>query len=154
MLWQKFGGSSGISANNTSVTTANSSAAQSSQAAAAAQGINPTMNANQAANIANQVYTAGLNASSPSAMITMNNALEQVNNIADLNLVIQAFGTKQVPSGDITSWYNTCLSLGINCTSVGLGDFVRLLYAAYDPSGQYLQSLNQFLSETGINYTF
>jgi hypothetical protein len=152
-LWQKFG-QSGNAANNATVNTANTNAAAASAAAASAAGINPTMNANQAANIANQVYTTGVAASGPMDLSTINNAITQVNNIADLNLVISAFGTKSIPSGDITSWTNMCLSLGINCTSVGLADFVRVVFAAYDPTGQYLENLNTYMSEQGINYTF
>jgi zona occludens toxin (predicted ATPase) len=154
VLYQKFGGPSGAAANDKTINTANSDAAAASTAAAAAAGITPTMNANQAANIANQVYTTGVAASGPSDLSTIINNIDQVNNIADLNLVISAFGTKSIPSGNITSWTNMCLSLGINCTSVGLADFVRVVFAAYDPTGQYLETLNGYMSAQGINYTF
>jgi hypothetical protein len=145
---------SGSGANNQGTTDANASAASQAAAQAAAQGIKATLSPNEAASIANSVYSLGVNASDTSALSQITNLLSQVNNIADLNAIIAAFGTKKIPSGDITAWYNTCLSLGVNCTSVGLGTFIDSVYQAYDPSGGYLSNLNQFLQDQGINYSF
>lgn len=159
LLYQFFkpGGflSTGAGNNNSSVSTANSSAATQTAQQLAAQGIKPTITADSAANVANQVYTAGLNATDASACITINNLLTgAINNAADLNLIVSAFGTKSIPAGNVTAWYNTCLSLGLNCTSVGLGDFVHSIYGAYDSSGQYLSALDDFLTAQGISYQF
>lgn len=161
LLYQLFkpGGllnlSTGSGANNSGTTAANAAAATSTAAQLSSQGINPTITADAAANVANQVYTTGLNASDSSACVTINNLLTgSINNAADLNLIISAFGTKNVPSGSITAWYNTCLSLGINCTAVGLGDFVHLIYSAYDTTGQYLSNLDSFLTAQNITYQF
>lgn len=154
VLYQKFGGASGTTANNTGTASANTSAAAASAAAAAAAGINPTMNANQLANIANQVYGIGVAASGPNDLASMNNALTQVNNIADLNGVISAFGNKQMPADSVSQYAGLCMNFGINCTTVGLGDWVRVIYAAYDSTGQYLATLNNYMSNQGINYTF
>lgn len=145
---------SGNSANNAATTDANAAASSASNAAAAAAGIQPTLNANELANIANQVYSLGKNASSISDLSAINDQLTQCNNIADLNGVITAFGTRNIPSGDVTSSFSLCFSLGIGCTSVGLAAFVHTLYAAYDPSGSELQTLNGYFSSQGINYTF
>jgi hypothetical protein len=145
---------SGNSANNSSTTAANQTAAQQSQAQAAATGITATLNANEMANIANQVYSIGKSASGISDLQAITAQLDQCNNIADLNGVISAFGSKNIPSGDVTSSTNLCFSLGIGCTSVGLATFVSTIYAAYDPTGGELETLNGYFSSQGINYTF
>lgn len=145
---------SGNSANNSGTTAANQTAAQQSNAQAAAAGIQPTLNANEMANIANQVYSLGKSASGISDLQAITQQLDQVNNIADLNGVIEAFGTKNIPSGDVTSSFNLCFSLGIGCTAVGLATFVNTIYSAYDPSGGELETLNSYFSSQGINYSF
>lgn len=145
---------SGNSANNQATTTANQSAAIQSQQQASAAGIQPTLNANELANIANQVYSLGKSASGIGDLQSINDQLTQCNNIADLNGVISAFGTRNIPSGDVTSSFNVCFSLGIGCTSVGLATFVRTIYMAYDPSGGELETLNGYFADQGINYTF
>lgn len=145
---------SGNSKNNSATESANQSAAQQAQQQAADAGIQPTLNANELANIANQVYSLGKNATGIGDLQQITQQLIQVNNIADLNGVIAAFGTKSIPSGDVTSSLNLCFSLGIGCTSVGLATFVETIYAAYDPTGQELESLNSYFSSSGINYTF
>lgn len=153
-LLNKFFGPSGSSQNNQVTTSANTSAASQSQQLASSQGITQTLTPNEAAAIANEVYSLGISAQDSSALYQINSQLDQVNNIADLNAVISAFGTKQIPSGNITSWSNTCLSLGLNCQAVGLGAFVDIVYAAYDSSGNELNILNQYLRDQGINYQF
>jgi hypothetical protein len=161
LLYQLFktGGilnlTSGGGANNTGTTAANSAAATATAQQLAAQGVVATITPNQAASVANQIYTVGLAASDSSACVTINNLLTgSINNGADLNAIISAFGTKNIPSGNVTSWYNTCISLGINCTAVGLGAFISAIYGAYDTSGQYLSNLDSYLTEQGINYQF
>ena len=161
LLYQLFksGGllnlTSGGGANNTGTTAANTAAAQTTAAQLAAQGVVATITADQAASVANQIYTTGLGASDSSACITINNLLTgAVTNTADLNMIISAFGTKNIPSGNVTAWYNTCISLGINCTAVGLGGFISAIYGAYDTTGQYLQNLDSFLSDQGVNFQF
>lgn len=145
---------SGNSANNAATTTANQTAAQQAQAQATAAGIQPTLNANEIAAIANEVYTAGKNAASATDLEAITQNLTQCNNIADLNGVIAAFGTKSIPSGDVTSNLNLCFSLGIGCISVGLDTFVVTIYTAYDPTGQSLENLNSYFTSQGINYQF
>jgi hypothetical protein len=146
---------SGGGANNSGTAATNAAAAQTTANQLAAQGVSPTITATQAASVANTIYTTGLNATDSSACIAINNALTgAVNNAADLNMIIAAFGTKNIPSGNVTSWYNTCISLGINCTAAGLGTFITAIYGAYDTTGQYLQNLDGFLDDQGINYQF
>lgn len=161
LLYQLFksGGllslTSGGGANNTGTAAANTAAAQATAAQLAAQGVVATITADQAASVANQIYTTGLGASDSSACITINNLLtDAITNTADLNMIISAFGTKNIPSGSVTAWYNTCISLGINCTAVGLGGFISAIYGAYDTTGQYLQNLDSFLSDQGVKFQF
>lgn len=145
---------SGNSANNSTTATANTTAAAQSQQQAAAAGIQPTLNANEMANIANQVYSLGKSASSVNDLENITSQLVQCNNLADFNGVVAAFGNKSIPSGDVTSSLNICFSLGIGCISVGLGTFVTTIYNAYDPTGAELQNLNQAMTAIGVNYQF
>jgi hypothetical protein len=157
LLLNKLGNilpSSAQGANNQGTTDANTQAAAASASQTAAQGVSATLTPNQMAGIANDVNNLGIAASGPNDLGSINSTLDQVNNIADLNGVIAAFGTKKIPAGDITAWYNTCLSLGINCTAVGLGAFIQAVYAAYDSTGNYLNTLNNYLYDQGINYQF
>jgi hypothetical protein len=161
LLYQLFksGGllnlTSGGGANNTGTAATNTAAAQATAAQLAAKGVVATITADQAASVANQIYTTGLGASDSSACITINNLLTgAITNAADLNMIISAFGTKNIPSGNVTSWYNTCISLGINCTAVGLGGFISAIYGAYDTTGQYLQNLDSFLTAQNVNFQF
>jgi hypothetical protein len=156
LIAQKLGlfSQSGGAANNKSTTDANTSASAASTAAAAAAGVKATINDNEAANIANQVYGIGTTASTMTDLYTITQQLTQVNNVQDLNMVISAFGTKQMPSGNISNWTGACTLLGISCTSVGLGDWVRVIYQSIDPTGQALSNLDSYFSEQGINYSF
>jgi hypothetical protein len=140
------------SQNNTGTTTANQSAATASTAQASAAGINPTLTPNQMAAIANTVYTLGTSNPDASTPDSINNQLTQVNNIADLNGVIAAFGTKNIATS--TSLLNTCYTLGLSCTSVGLQTFVDTVYNYWDTTGSAMETLNEFLSSQGINYQF
>jgi hypothetical protein len=153
-LVTKLGGllTTSNSQNNKQTTDANASASAASQAQASAAGINPTLTPNQMAAIANQVYTLGTTGSDPSALTQINNQLTQVNNIADLNGIIAAFGTKEIATS--SSLLNSCYALGFNCTAVGLSAFVDLVYQALDSTGGYLETLNEFLSAQNINFQF
>lgn len=143
---------SGNSKNNEQTEAANSTAAQQSQQQASAAGIQPTLNANELAGIANEVYTLGANATDSTVLAQMNDQLTQVNNIADLNGVIAAFGTKAINAS--MSSYSMCGLFGYNCQSMGLNAFVNLIYGAFDASGSYKETLNGYFSDQGINYTF
>jgi hypothetical protein len=145
---------SGNSANNSTTAAANTTAAQQSQQQAAAQGIQPTLNANEMANIANEIYSLGKSASGTSDLDAITNQLAQCNNLADFNGVVAAFGNKNIPSGDVTSSLNLCFSLGVGCISVGLGTFVTTIYNAYDPTGGELNFLNNAMHNIGVTYTF
>jgi hypothetical protein len=145
---------SGNSANNSTTTAANTAAAQTSIAQASAQGIAATLNANEMANIANQVYTLGKNATGVADLDSITTQLVQCNNLADFNGVVAAFGSRNIPSGDVTSSLNLCFSLGIGCTSVGLGTFVTTIFNAYDSSGASLQALNDAMYNIGVTYQF
>lgn len=155
IIYNKFPGLfSANSANSQQTTDANTSAAASSAAAATQAGIKATLNANQMANIANQVYSIGTTDPGLGGTVdlgSINAQLTQVNNIADLNGVISAFGTKSISTGP---WYSWCSQLGFDCTAVGLGSFVHVVYTSNDSTGQFLENLNNFLSDQGINYTF
>jgi hypothetical protein len=142
----------GNSANNAATTDTNTAASTASQTAAAAAGIQPTLNANEMAGIANEVYTLGTQASDSSALGPINDQLTQVNNIADLNGVIAAFGTKQVNAS--MSAYSSCSLLGYGCQALGLQAFVDVIYGAFDTSGSYKETLNAYFSAQNINYQF
>jgi hypothetical protein len=140
------------SANNSATTDTNNTAAQQSQAATAAAGIQPTLTPNEMAGIANQVYTLGTQATDSSACVSINDQLSQVNNIADLNGVIAAFGTKQVNAS--MSYFSMCSLLGYSCQALGLQAFVDLIYKSFDTDGSYMEILNGYLSSQNINYQF
>jgi hypothetical protein len=141
---------SGNSANNATTTAANTTAAAQSQQQATAAGIQPTLNANEMANIANEIYSLGKSASSINDLEAVTSQILECNNLADFNGVVAAFGTKNIPE---SSWA-PCYSLGVGCTSVGLGTFISALYQQFDPTGAELQNLNQSLPNIGVTYQF
>jgi hypothetical protein len=140
------------SANNAATTQTNQTAAQASTAADAAAGIKPTLTPNQLAGIANAVYTAGSQATDYTGCSEINAQLEQLNNMADLNGVIAAFGTKEVNAS--MSSYSLCSTLGLSCQALGFLAFCDLIYQNFDVNGQFLSSINQFFSDQGINFQF
>jgi hypothetical protein len=134
-------------ANNASTTAANQSATTATAAANAAAGITPTMSAIAAQGVASQIYTAGT-ADTPD-LNAIQSLLMQPLNIADLNQIIQYFGTKNVASS--TSIFNMCYQYGYNCTAVDLSAFVNMLYANQPGS---LASINSYYTLQGINFQF
>lgn len=144
-------GTPASTSNNNSVTDANKAATAATAAAAAASGVKPTISNDLAASIAAQVWTNGTNSDSFDPGVT-NSLITQVNNIADLNLVIQYFGTKQIANS--SSLFSMCTTFGYNCVAVDFPTFVRVAYNNYDNGAAYLQSLNEYMSDAGINFTF
>ena len=138
-------------ANNTATTNANSAATTATAVANAAAGISPTISNDLAASIANQVWANGTNADAFDPGTT-NQLITQVNNIADLNMVIQYFATRQIASS--SSLFNMCATLGYSCTAVDFPTFVHIAYSNYPNGAAYLQSLNQYMGDQGINFTF
>lgn len=130
----------------------NASSIQSSTAAgvtnalqqAKAAGDVATLNASQAAAIANNIYNAGV--ADPADQDTIQNQIIQANSITDLLNIIQAFGTKQA-GGAMCSIFGGFLSA--TCGTYDLPGWIR---ANLDAS--HLSSVNTFFSNQGINYTF
>jgi hypothetical protein len=142
-------------------TTTNNQATQNAQNAAntAAGGMAPapalpapTITTSQAANAANTIFTTALNgASSIDGSVddgdqdTITNQVLLANNISDLNLIIAAFGTRQV-SGN---FLDLCGVAGYDCTAVTLGPF---LHMALSPAN--LAQLNDDIANSQINFSF
>jgi hypothetical protein len=127
------GGSGGTGGNNTSLANANTAATTATAAQAAAAGQQPVLSPITLQGIASNVYSLGI-ADTPD-LNQVENLLMQPDNTADLNAVIQYFGTKNVNS----SSFNWCAVLDMDCTAVDLAAFVRAIFS--NQPGM-LQSIN------------
>lgn len=141
---------SGVSQGNAATSAANQQGTTDTAAQQQAKGEVQTITPVQAASIANQVYTIGQGGSSVDCSAIVNQLVE-ANNLTDLNAIIKAFGTRSAVTGGGLD----CSLLGINCASVDLPTFVRLVLSNSCDDGQMqLQNLNMYLSDTGINFQF
>jgi hypothetical protein len=138
-----FGGNAGA-ANAASVTTSAASGATAALAQATAAGQIATINASEAAAIANNIYTAGV--ASPVDVATIQNQIIQVNTLPDLLMVIQAFGTKQA-GGAMCSLFGGFLS-----NTCGTYDLPSWIKASVDAGT--LITINGYFNAQGINYQF
>jgi len=141
---------SGQAQNNSQTTATNTTATQQDAATLAAQGVNPTFTQSAFAQAANDIYsTATATWDSPLSQsdqdAIMWDVMNNINNAADLNALIAAFGTKKI--GD--NWYSVCFSLGFGCDAVGLGSFLKI---ALDSS--HITEINNYLNSLNINYQF
>ena len=135
--------------NNASV-AANQSAVAATLKTTIAAGTNPTISSAQATGAANAIWATGESAnplSDAQMQSVMWDTINNVNNLADLLMIIQAFGTKQVSSSSPN--YSFCSLLGINCPAVDLPGYLNLVLNA-----NYLGQINSFLSSTNIAYQF
>lgn len=92
---------------------------------------------------ANTIYNEGVASFTDEDVIIA--AVEHVRTEVDLYMLIKAFGQREVS----TAFWSTCNFLGIKCPSLDLSSF---LHQVLDAS--QLQSINQYLSNQGINYAF
>lgn len=132
--------------NNAGIQQASSAGTASTLATQAAAGQKQTYPSATLQGFASQIYTLG-NQSSPD-LSAIEGLLTQPNNLTDLTMMIQYFGTK-APDNFLSAW-STCGALGLSCPQDDLPSFVRRIFGT-DPR---LQSINQYYSETGINYQF
>ena len=126
--------------------------------ALADKGIQPTLTAAQAAGIANNIFNAGISTSTDNAqgVATIFNLLAQVRNDADIYLIMQNFGTRNVAS----SKWSLCYYLNLSCDAIDLDTFVTSILKNFNIPGLTLADLNNQLAynaygqPTGINYQF
>lgn len=145
-LLKNFGlfGGGAAAQNQASLTAASSAGVTTALAQAKAAGDNATLNASQAAAIANNIYTAGV--ADPVDQDTIQNQIIQANTLTDLLNIIQAFGTKQA-GGTMCSIFGGFLSA--TCGTYDLPGWIR---ASLD--AQHLSNVNTYFSNEGINYSF
>jgi hypothetical protein len=135
--------------NNASVVASQSAVAATLKTTIAA-GTTPTISSAQATASANAIWATGESAnplSDSQMQSVMWDTINNVNNLADLLMIIQAFGTKQVSSSSPN--YSFCSLLGINCPAVDLPGYLNLIL-----NSDYLGQINSFLSSTNIAYQF
>lgn len=134
-----FGGGA-AAANQQGVASTSSAGAAAAINADKAAGGFATINQAQAAGIANNVFNSIDNQDN------IVRQLIQVNTLQDLLLVIQAFGTKQA-GGAMCNIFGGFLS-----ATCGTYDLPSWVNANLDAS--HLSTLNGYLSDQGINYSF
>jgi hypothetical protein len=137
-----FGGGA-AAANQQSVTSSGAAGTAAAIQADKAAGGFATMNAAQAAGIANEIFNAGAD---PVDQDTIVRGIIQANTLQDLLLIIQAFGTKQA-GGTMCSIFGGFLSA--TCGTYDLPSWVR---ATLDTA--HILTINGYLSNQGINYQF
>lgn len=138
-----FGGGA-ASANAASITDSAAAGVNTSLQAAQASGDFPTLTTSQAAALANDIFNAGI--SNPVNQDTIQHSLIQANTLTDLLLIIKAFGTKQA-GGALCSLFGGFLS-----ATCGTYDLPGWVNATLDP--QHIATVNNYLSNQGINYQF
>lgn len=152
------GTATGTGANNAAATAAISQSTTATLASLAASGINPTLTPAQAATIANNIFSAGINHVSDtdsSGVATIFNLLTQCQNDADIYLIMQSFGTRQVAS---SSW-SLCYAANIACDAIDLSTFITGILNHANIPGLQLSDLNSQLTSnelgpTGITFQF
>ena len=142
-VYQKFFGSStgaqAAAANTSAITQTNASAIQQAQAANAATGQTTTLSATQISSNANTIFSLGTsgNPVSDDDQYQIQNIVIECNNNADWLALVAAFGTKQVETGT---------------GQINADDLVTFLTGVLT-NPQYVTTVNQFFSDTGINAT-
>jgi hypothetical protein len=140
-------GPSGLTTNNAATTSGNASATTATAAQLAAQGVKPTISAIQAQSIVSTVYNTITN--NPTDYYAVENAIALCKNLADLNLVLQYWGTRSFNTG---SWISLCGQYGLDCTALDLPGTINM----YSENGPYPVNtdLNSYFVAQGINYSF
>lgn len=136
----------GTGQNNSQASAATQAANQASLNAATNQGIPQTITTSQAASLANDIFTQGI-LSTPN-LTQIKQDIIQANTLTDLLQIISQFGTRQVNTGNA---FTLCALANINCQSVDMATFVRLVF---QNDSADLQEINQYLSAQQINYQF
>jgi hypothetical protein len=108
------------------------------------QGIVQTLTSSQLASLANDIYTQGLK--DPPNQDQIQRDIIQANTLTDLLQMIKSFDTRPANTG---SWLSLCALANIQCTSLDMATFVRLVL-----DQAHIQTVNGYLSDTGINYQF
>lgn len=139
-----FGSGNAGAQNAAGIADTTTSGVNSSLQQSQAAGIYATISAAQASGIAASVYNAGV--SDPVDATTIVNAIGSVNNITDLLLVMQAFGTKQA-GGFACSLFGGFLSNV--CGTYNLQSYVVSTLSA-----DQVAQLNGILANKNINYNF
>jgi hypothetical protein len=138
-----FGGGNAGAQNAAGITDTNAAGVNTSLQQAAAAGIVPTIGAAQASGIASAIYNAGID---PVDAVTIINSFGSVQNIADLLLIMQAFGTKQA-GGFACSIFGGFLSN--TCGTYTLQSWITATLNA-----QQISAVNGYLANQNINYHF
>jgi hypothetical protein len=159
-ILNKFGlfGSTGTSANNQQTTSSIAAATKKTLTDLAARGIVPTLSPAQAASIANNIFYTGLQVSEGNSggIADIFGELNTARNDADIYLIMQNFGARQVAS---SSW-SLCSLLNVNCDAIDLDTFVTSILNNFNVPGLTVQDLNDQLHDIGyafnrgITYTF
>jgi Carboxypeptidase regulatory-like domain len=149
------GTSTGTGSNNAAAAANISQGTTASLASLSQKGINPTLTPAQAASIANTIFSSGSNLNAAS-VTTIFDLLGQCQNDADIYLIMQSFGTRQVNN---SGWLSTCALLNMNCDAVDLEGFVTAVLNQVNAPGNSVSDLNNFLQNnelgaTGITYNF
>jgi uncharacterized membrane protein YdcZ (DUF606 family) len=151
------GTATGTGANNAAATQTIAAGTASSLQQLAAKGVTPSLTQAQAASIANNIFNAGITVTDQSnaGVSTIFNLLAQCQNDADIYLIMQNFGTRQVSN---SSW-SLCSLANINCDAIDLDSFVTGILNQANVPGLGLSDLNfqlqnSELGPTGITYQF
>lgn len=109
-----------------------------------AAGHNPQYSDAQYNGWANEIYNAGI--SDPVNTDTIVRDLIQPVYLIDLLKIIEAFGIRNLNTGGA---FNSCALLKINCNSLDLPSFIRIVLASQD-----IAKVNGYYSDQNINYNF
>lgn len=144
-ILRKFGllGSDANASNNAGILANEQATTAAALQAEKAKGGSQTISDSVLSGYATAIYQMGIQSTPDQDNIVY--TVINVNTLTDLLRLIQLFATKQVAQ----SSFDTCSLLGFNCTSLDLSGF---LHAVLD--SQHLNTINNFLSSTGINYQF
>jgi NAD(P)-dependent dehydrogenase (short-subunit alcohol dehydrogenase family) len=137
-----FGGGA-AAANQAGISDSTAAGVRAALQQAQTRGDIATINASEAAGIANSIFNAGIDPVDQDAMVR---GVIQANTLTDLLMIVQAFGTKQA-GGMMCSIFGGFLS-----ATCGTYDLTSYLHATLDQA--HIQTINNYLSNQGINYQF
>lgn len=153
LAWVAYEHFFGSGSTGAQITAADTTGVQSTLDAQKQSGENPTITAAQAAQTANTIYNYAISTTSapfPSE-ISYNvkwALINNVNNLTDLLLIMQQFGTR---NANTTGLFSLCslTMLTVDCTKIDLTALIRMGLQPND-----LTDVNMFLSGANINYQF
>lgn len=145
LILKKFGllGGGASASNNAAVLSNEQTTTAAALTTAKAAGSFQTVSDSILSGYATSIYQMGIQGTPDQDNIVY--TVINVNTLTDLLRLIQLFATKDVAQ----SAYDTCSLLGFNCTALDLGGF---LHAVLDQT--HIQTINNYLSSQGINYSF